>query len=83
MRLGELSFAFYVINLLALRIGTDLLGTSPHLGVVPALTATAVAFTVAPGLSWAMYEGVECPAGRLLPRCIRFTARDSGVRPAG
>nr|WP_050810206.1 acyltransferase [Streptomyces sp. SID5464] len=82
VRLGELSFAFYMIHLLVLRMGTDLLGTSPHLGVLPALTATAVAFTVALGLSWALYEGVECPARRLLLRGTRFTAGDSGVGPA-
>ncbi|MGW0609084.1 acyltransferase family protein [Streptomyces sp. NPDC002788] len=68
VRLGELSFAFYMIHLLVLRIGTHLLGTSPHFGVLPALTATLVAFTVALGLSWALYEGLERPARRLLLR---------------
>lgn len=72
VRLGELSFAFYMIHLLVLRAGTNLLGTSPHFGVLSALTATVVAFTVALGLSWALYEGLECPARRLLLRSIRF-----------
>ncbi|MFD5228458.1 acyltransferase family protein [Streptomyces qaidamensis] len=68
VRLGELSFAFYMVHLLVLRIGTDLLGTSPHFGVLPALTTTVVVFTVALGLSWALYEGLERPARRLLLR---------------
>lgn len=74
VRLGELSFAFYMIHLLVLRIGTELLGTSPHFGVLPALTTTVVAFTVALGLSWALYEGVERPARRLLLR--RYARRE-------
>ncbi|GGW64352.1 acyltransferase [Streptomyces caelestis] len=72
VRLGELSFVFYMIHLLVLRIGTNLLGNSPHFGVLSALTATVVAFSVALGLSWALYEGLERPARRLLLRRIRF-----------
>jgi peptidoglycan/LPS O-acetylase OafA/YrhL len=72
VRLGELSFAFYMIHLLVLRIGTNLLGTSPHFGVLSALITTVIAFTVALGLSWALYEGLECPARRLLLRNIRW-----------
>ncbi|MEV5440844.1 acyltransferase [Streptomyces sp. NPDC052682] len=66
VRLGELSFAFYMIHLLVLRSATELLGGSPHFGVLPGLTATAAVFAVALGLAWALYEGVERPARRLL-----------------
>ena len=68
VRLGELSFAFYMIHLLVLRAGINLLGKSPHFGVAAGLTATAVAFTVALGLAWLLYEGVENPARELLLR---------------
>jgi peptidoglycan/LPS O-acetylase OafA/YrhL len=68
VRLGELSFAFYMIHLLVLRAGTNLLGRSPHFGVLTGLAATATAFAVALGLAWALYEGVESPGRRLLLR---------------
>ncbi|MFF7122212.1 MULTISPECIES: acyltransferase family protein [unclassified Streptomyces] len=68
VRLGELSFAFYMIHLLVLRAGTNLLGTKPHFGVLAGLAVTAVAFTLSLGLSWLLYEAVERPARRLLLR---------------
>ncbi|MCW2870871.1 MAG: mdmB [Streptomyces oryziradicis] len=68
VRLGELSFAFYMIHLLVLRAGNTVFGKSPHFGVAGALAATAAAFTVALGLAWILYERVECPARRLLLR---------------
>lgn len=68
VRLGELSFAFYMIHLLVLRAGVTLLGKSPRFGVPAALTVTAVAFTVALALAWVLYEGVERPARQLLLR---------------
>ncbi|MEU1408774.1 acyltransferase [Streptomyces sp. NPDC005728] len=71
VRLGELSFAFYMIHLLVLRAGTNLLGTKPRYGVLGGLTVTAVAFTVSLALSWLLYEAVEHPARRLLLRSRR------------
>jgi peptidoglycan/LPS O-acetylase OafA/YrhL len=68
VRLGELSFAFYMIHLLVLRAGTNLLGRSPHFGVLTGLAATTAAFAVSLGLAWALYEGVESPGRRLLLR---------------
>ncbi|MFJ8505677.1 acyltransferase family protein [Streptomyces avermitilis] len=68
VRLGELSFAFYMVHLLVLRAGTNLLGKNPHYAIPGGLAATAAAFAVALGLSWALYEGVERPARRLLLR---------------
>ena len=44
------------------------IGKSPHLGGLPGLAATAAAFSVSLGLAWILYEGVECPARRLLLR---------------
>ncbi|MFF8861211.1 acyltransferase family protein [Streptomyces sp. NPDC015139] len=68
VRLGELSFAFYMIHLLVLRTGTQLLGTKPHFGVLAGLAVTAIVFAVSLALSWLLYEAVECPARRLLLR---------------
>ncbi|MEV7245324.1 MULTISPECIES: acyltransferase [unclassified Streptomyces] len=68
VRLGELSFAFYMIHLLVLRAGTQLLGTKPHFGLLAGLAVTAVAFSVSLALSWVLYEAVERPARRLLLR---------------
>lgn len=71
MRLGELSFAFYMIHLLVLRAGTELLGTKPHFGLLAGLAVTTTAFAVSLGLSWLLYEAVERPARRLLLRRLR------------
>ncbi|UFR00536.1 acyltransferase [Streptomyces sp. Go40/10] len=68
VRLGELSFAFYMIHLLVLRAATELLGRKPHFGALAGLAVTTAAFAVSLGLSWALYEGVERPARRLLLR---------------
>ncbi|MGW0996865.1 acyltransferase family protein [Streptomyces sp. NPDC002523] len=68
VRLGELSFAFYMIHLLVLRAGTSLLGTKPHFGILAGLAVTTAAFTLSLALSWLLYEAVERPARRLLLR---------------
>ncbi|WP_369394078.1 acyltransferase family protein [Streptomyces sp. CG1] len=74
VRLGELSFAFYMIHLLVLRAGTELLGTKPHFGLLAGLAVTTTAFAVSLGLSWLLYEAVERPARRLLLRPLRRPA---------
>ncbi|MET8948987.1 acyltransferase [Streptomyces sp. NPDC004542] len=74
VRLGELSFAFYMVHLLVIRAGTTLLGRSPRFGLPTALAVTAVVFTVSLALSWVLYEAVERPARRLLLRGCRSAA---------
>ncbi|MFL4908920.1 acyltransferase family protein [Streptomyces sp. MMS24-I2-30] len=78
VRLGELSFAFYMVHLLVLRAGTNVLGLSPRFGVATGLAVTAAAFALSLGLSWVLYEMVERPARRLLLGGRR-TARQSPV----
>ncbi|MEU0335135.1 acyltransferase [Streptomyces sp. NPDC006193] len=78
VRLGELSFAFYMIHLLVLRAAAPLLGARPHYGAVAGLAVTAAVFTVSLALSWALYEGVERPARRLL---LRSRSRRPAARP--
>ncbi|MFI9648352.1 acyltransferase family protein [Streptomyces sp. NPDC052040] len=68
VRLGELSFAFYMVHLLVLRAGTHLLGVSPQFGPATALAVTALAFALSLGLAWVLFEAVERPARRLLLR---------------
>ncbi|MFF7981317.1 acyltransferase family protein [Streptomyces sp. NPDC007901] len=72
VRLGELSFAFYMIHLLVLRAGTHLLGTRPRYDLLTGAAVATAAFTVSLVLSWLLYEGVERPARRLL---LRYPAR--------
>ncbi|MFB7497912.1 acyltransferase family protein [Streptomyces sp. NPDC056161] len=78
VRLGELSFAFYMVHLLVLRAGTNVLGLSPRFGVATGLAVTAAAFALSLGLSWVLYEKVERPARRLLLGGLR-TARQPPV----
>ncbi|MFE0508814.1 acyltransferase family protein [Streptomyces sp. NPDC058964] len=66
VRLGELSFAFYMAHLLVLRSAIGLLGVRPHFDLLVGLAVTAGTFTVSLGLSWVLYEAVERPARRLL-----------------
>ncbi|MEU1624827.1 acyltransferase [Streptomyces sp. NPDC020096] len=66
VRLGELSFSFYMIHLLVLYAGARLFASSPHLPALEAVAAAAVAFTVSLALAWVLYEGVERPGRRLL-----------------
>ncbi|KOV56189.1 acyltransferase family protein [Streptomyces sp. MMG1121] len=74
VRLGELSFAFYMVHLLVLRAGTHLLGVKPHFGALMGATVTVIVFALSLGLSWLLYEAVEVPARRLLLRRRRGPA---------
>ena len=66
VRLGELSYAFYLVHQLVLRLVEHVLGTGHN-----ALTGAAVAvlaLALALAASWVLYEAVEQPALRLLLR---------------
>ena len=60
IRLGELSFAFYMVHILVLHAGSGILTTLP----APAGAAAALATSLA--LSWLIYRGVERPARQLI-----------------
>ncbi|MGW5481060.1 acyltransferase family protein [Streptomyces sp. NPDC004008] len=81
VRLGELSFAFYMVHLLVLRAGVHLLGDSPRFGLPTALAVTAGAFALSLGLSWVLYEAVERPGRRLLLRKRRSATRRPVTQP--
>ncbi|MGW2825288.1 acyltransferase family protein [Streptomyces sp. NPDC001443] len=80
VRLGELSFAFYMVHLLVVRAVRSLVGTGPRFGVPEGLGLTAAVFAVSLGLAWVLYEGVERPARGLLLREGR-RARAGGTAP--
>jgi peptidoglycan/LPS O-acetylase OafA/YrhL len=79
VRLGELSFAFYMIHLLVLRAGEHLFAAYPHLPALEALAAAGVAFTISLALAWVLYEGVERPGRRLLLRSGRRRRPEAGA----
>ncbi|MEE1754915.1 acyltransferase family protein [Streptomyces sp. SP18CS02] len=66
VKLGEWSFAFYMIHVLVLQTASLVLGSKPRFDTLPALGATAAVFAVALALAAALYHGVELPGRRLL-----------------
>ena len=80
VRLGKLSFAFYMVHLLVLWTSAELIGRFPRYGAAAGLAVTAVVFGVSLGLSWLLHEGVERPAQRLLLRSRRAGARTTAAR---
>jgi peptidoglycan/LPS O-acetylase OafA/YrhL len=74
VRLGELSFAFYMVHILVLHAGSAILTS------LPAPIGAAAAFAASLALSWLIYEGVEQPARKLiLPRRHRRTGRPDHI----
>lgn len=67
VRLGELSFAFYMVHLLVLRAGQHLSTPSP--------VGALLAFTVSLALSWLLYKYVEEPARRRIMRPLMRSRR--------
>jgi peptidoglycan/LPS O-acetylase OafA/YrhL len=82
VRLGELSFAFYMIHLLVLRTGEHLFTAYPHLPAIEGLAAAGVAFTISLALAWVLYEGVERPGRRLLLHSWRRRRPEAEAAPA-
>ncbi len=67
--LGELSYAFYLIHHVVLRVVTHFAGTSHPL--LAELAIAAASFVLALSASWLMYRYVERPCRRLLaPRRV-------------
>lgn len=59
VRLGELSFAFYMVHLLVMRVGERLFGSHPRLPFWPGLGVAAAVTAVCLGLAWVLYTVVE------------------------
>lgn len=75
VRLGEWSFAFYMIHILVMRAAEQLLGSRPRLEAGPALALAAAVLAVSLGLSWALYRWVEQPGRRWILRGPRTPGR--------
>ncbi|EWM16558.1 acyltransferase [Kutzneria sp. 744] len=68
VRLGELSFAFYMIHLLVIRVVRRAEPGLMRLHSTPELFVVAGIFAVSLGLAWVLYEYVETPCRRFLTR---------------
>ncbi|UQX01930.1 acyltransferase [Streptomyces sp. RerS4] len=69
VKLGEVSFAFYMVHILVIRTGESLFGGHPKLPMWSGgLLALAAAFCVSLALAWALHTWVELPGRRLLLR---------------
>ncbi|MFD5416505.1 acyltransferase family protein [Streptomyces sp. NPDC127069] len=71
VKLGEVSFAFYMVHILVIRAGESLFGGHPKLDLWGGLLATAAVFCVSLALAWALHVRVELPGRRLLLRSRR------------
>jgi peptidoglycan/LPS O-acetylase OafA/YrhL len=68
VRLGELSFAFYMIHLLVIRVVRRAAPGLVRLHSTAELFVVAGIFAASLGLAWALYEYVETPCRRFLTR---------------
>ncbi|GAA0533126.1 acyltransferase [Paractinoplanes ferrugineus] len=70
VKLGELSFAFYLIHLLVIRVLEldPFIGSHPKLHAVPAAALTLMTFSISVAAAWLLHAGIEKPARRLLVR---------------
>ncbi|MFD8596367.1 acyltransferase family protein [Kitasatospora sp. NPDC059646] len=66
VKLGELSFAFYMVHILVIRTGENLFTSHPKSEWPTGLLVTAAAFTVSLGVAWLLHTFVEVPGRRLL-----------------
>lgn len=63
-RLGEASFAFYLVHEIVILVVRTAIGWETQLGLLPGLLAVAVAFSVSLGMSFLLYHFVEMPVMR-------------------
>ncbi|MFF8958295.1 acyltransferase family protein [Streptomyces sp. NPDC014894] len=80
VRLGEWSFAFYLVHRLLLQHGHRLLGEGRTWSTPAAVALLAAAFALSLLISWALHTLVERPAMRLLGGSRRTAPPE---RPAG
>lgn len=74
VRLGELSFAFYLVHLIVIRVGEVLIGYHPRLGDADGAGLALAMFLVSLAAAWLLHIAVERPARRLLLRRRRPTS---------
>ena len=71
VRLGELSFSFYMVHLLVIRVVRRAAPGLVRIADLAEFFVVAGIFTVSLALAWALYSYVETPCRRLLTRPIR------------
>jgi peptidoglycan/LPS O-acetylase OafA/YrhL len=75
VRLGELSFAFYMVHILVTRVAEFVLPHRPQLPPLPALGASAAVFAVSLAAAWMLYEWVERPGRDLIASLAKRPAK--------
>jgi peptidoglycan/LPS O-acetylase OafA/YrhL len=68
VRLGELSFAFYLVHVLVIIIGVQFIGAERTLGPIASATAVAAMCLAALGVAWLLHRTVEMPFVRRFGR---------------
>jgi peptidoglycan/LPS O-acetylase OafA/YrhL len=68
VKLGEISFAFYLIHILVIRTGEYLFRAHPMLPWPLGLLAAGTAFAVSLAIAWTLHTYVENPGRKLLLR---------------
>lgn len=68
VRLGELSFAFYMVHLMVIRVVRRVFPGLVRLGSSAEVFVVAGIFALSLGLAWVLYEYVETPCRRALTR---------------
>jgi peptidoglycan/LPS O-acetylase OafA/YrhL len=81
VRLGELSFAFYMVHILVTRVAEFVLPHRPQLPPLPALGASAAVFAASLAAAWMLYEWVERPGRNLITSLARHPARTGDKTP--
>ena len=66
VKLGELSFAFYMIHLLVMRAGEYVFRAHPQEGWLFGSVATASSFAISLAAAWVLHNHVEKPMRKLL-----------------
>jgi peptidoglycan/LPS O-acetylase OafA/YrhL len=80
VRLGEVSYAFYMVHLLVMRGSEWLIGSHPRMELVPGITLSLTMLAIAVGVAWLFHMVVERPGQRLLLGRTRLFRR--AVQPA-
>jgi peptidoglycan/LPS O-acetylase OafA/YrhL len=68
VRLGELSFSFYMVHLMVIRVVRRVFPMLVQHGSTAEMIVVAAIFALSLGLAWALYEYVETPCRRFLTR---------------
>lgn len=66
VKLGELSFAFYMIHLLVMRAGEYVFRSHPHEGRIWGTVAAVSSFAISLTAAWVLHTYVENPMRRVI-----------------